>query len=219
MLAAILMLGGCGAPLAGTNPATPSTGFRQATPGPERNRFEQEFAPWRKLVGELRRLDLEYQTAPFAARRDLKAAYDQLLAEGVGMQERVLDAAVIAYAREPAANADVGYFLSVVMSLLFQSEQYEEAVRVGQLLIEGGVETPALYEMCGVAAFCVSEFDLAEQHLRKAKEQGSLHAIAARCLEVIPDYQQAWTAEQALRPGTVQRRFAAGSAADDAGGN
>lgn len=199
-IAAMLLMGGCGAPLAGTNPVTPSTAEQnQAALRPERNRFEQEFVPWRNLVGELRRLDVEYQTSGPAARRELKPRYDQLLAEGAGMQERVLNAAVIAYARDPSANADLGNFLSVVMSLLFQSEQYEEALRVGQLLVEGGVEAPWLYEVCGVAAFCVSEFDLAEKHLGKAKEQDSLGAIAAQCLEALPYYQQAWKAEQTLR--------------------
>jgi len=197
---AAMLLPGCGAPLAGTNPATPAISEpEQAAQRPERNRFEQEFVPWRTLVGELRRLDIDYQTSGPAARRRLKPGYDQLLAEGARMQERVLNAAVIAYAADPSANADLENFLSVVMSLLYQSEQYEEALRVGQLLVEGGVEAPWLYEVCGVAAFCVSEFDLAEKHLRKAKVLGSLGAIAAQCLEATPDYQQAWQAEQALR--------------------
>jgi cyclophilin family peptidyl-prolyl cis-trans isomerase/Flp pilus assembly protein TadD len=165
----------------------------------ERRRFDQVYNDWKTLVGQLAVLDLECQAASTHRRDELKQRYEQLVSEGTAAQQQVVQAAVAAYAKAPEENADLAAFLTGVVFLLVDQEEYEEALRLAHILLDRGVSRGELYALAGTAAFAVGEFGLAEKHLRRAQKERALMGMAAQYLNDIDYYKTAWDKEKRLR--------------------
>jgi len=198
--ALLALSSGCGAvadeggPTGASSPAGPQ-GFGQA----ERRHYDQLYHDWRAVIGQLHRLDVTYQNASAGRRDELRKQYEELVTQGTGLEQQVIQAAVTAYAKNPDANADLAGLLAGVASLLLEGEEYEETLRLAQLLLDQGFSPRQLRIVAGLAAFATAEFDLAERHLRKANQEETLTGIAARCLKEAGDYRSAWQREQKLR--------------------
>jgi cyclophilin family peptidyl-prolyl cis-trans isomerase len=107
-------------------------------------------------------------------------------------------------------------------------DQYERALPLAKLLLEGGADNPGLYVWGFLSAFITNEYDLAEQYLKKAQETGAVDTLAKTArnqadpqqgaaqmtlktfsdyASAIDKYRELWAKESALR--------AAEAAADD----
>ncbi len=200
-LAAVLALAwGCGAaadkvrPTDDSPPAGPP-GFGLA----ERRDYDQLYGDWSAVIGQLRHVDLTYQNASARRRDEMRGQYEELVARGSELEQQVIDAAITAYAKNPEANSDLANLLAGVASLLLEGEEYEETLRLAQLLLDQGFSPRQVRIIAGLAAFATAEFDLAEKHLRKADQEEALTDAAARCLKDIDYYKSAWEREQKLR--------------------
>jgi cyclophilin family peptidyl-prolyl cis-trans isomerase len=87
-----------------------------------------------------------------------------------------------------------------------QSDDYEEALRLANVLLEKGCEEPAVRGWAGIAAFSMGQFDLAEKELGLAKQAdvlsklgGEFGKLAPLMVSELPFYKQAWQKEQAIR--------------------
>jgi len=201
-LAVLAFSSGCGtaAEDAGS-PKAASTAGAQSVWQAERDNYDQLYRKWSPVVGQLQRLDITYQNAAARRRDELRTQYKELVTRGSELEQQVIQAAVSAYAKNPEANADLADLLAGVVSLLMQGEEYEETLRLAQLLRDQGFSRRDLRIVAGLAAFAVAEFDSAEKHLRKANQEQVLTGIAARCLKEIDTYKPAWEREQKLRDG------------------
>lgn len=170
-------------------------GYGQA----ERRRYDELYRDWRAVIAQLRSLDLTYQKASARRRDGLREQYEELVKQGTELEQQVVQAAVTAYAKNPEANVDLAELLAGVASLLLEGEEYEETLRLAQLVIDQGFSDRDLCVVAGLAAFATSEFELAEKHLRKAHQQEALTGIAARCLKEAGSYTSAWEQERKLR--------------------
>jgi cyclophilin family peptidyl-prolyl cis-trans isomerase len=170
-----------------------------STPPPERLQFNQVYEQWRDVVGELAALDLQYQTTRSRQRDALKARCDALVSQGNAMQEELFRAAMTAYARAPRENPDIAELLLGSVILLVSQEEYEEGLRVAQLLLDNGVGFTNLSVLAGTAAFATGEFEVAEKHWRRAKQVRELLGAEKQHLADIDYYQAGWTREQKLR--------------------
>lgn len=200
LLATLGGLGGCGTiAFEGSGEDSPPSDSRRRGSGKERRQFEQVYGDWRSLVGELAALDLQYQIASADRCDDLRHRYGQLVAEGIAGQQQVTQAAIAAYAKAPEENADLAAFLTGIVFLLVDQEEYEEALRLAQILLDRGVSHGELYVLAGTAAFAAGEFSLADKHLRRAQEEKASLGAAAEYLQDINYYKAAWEREKKLR--------------------
>jgi len=174
-----------------------------------RRQFDEAFGPWRAIVAELAVLDLDYQVASGRRRDELRARFEELVEAGRAAEDQVLQAALRAYAQAPAENVQLAGFLLGSVMMLVQGEEYEDGLRVAQVLLDNGVAFPELYTLAGKAAFAVGEFELAAKHIRLARQDQNktLTREADQILDTIEYYRTAWGQEQQLR--------AAEAAADD----
>jgi len=200
LLATLCALSGCsrGEPVARTSSAV-ETGADPGGSHRERVRFDLLYGQWRSIVGELAALDIRYHTTSPRRRAELRSRYDELVAQGTVLQDEVLQAALIAYAKAPQENADLGEFLTGSVFMLVSNEEYEEGLRIVQLLLDGGVSSTDLSILAGSAAFATGEFDLAARHWRQAKEARQLFGADEQHLKDIDDYRTGWDREQQLR--------------------
>jgi cyclophilin family peptidyl-prolyl cis-trans isomerase len=167
----------------------------------ERTQYDELYRDWRAVVGQLHLLDVTYQNAAVRRRDELRTQYQKLVTRGSELEQQVIQAAMSAYAKNPEANADLADLLAGVVSLLMQGEEYEETLRLAQLLLDQRLSRRDVRIVAGLAAFAVADFDSAEKRLRKANQEQTLTGIAARCLSEIEAYKPAWEREQKLRDG------------------
>ncbi len=165
----------------------------------ERLQFDQVYGQWRTVVGELAELDLQYHITASRRRAELRSRYDELVAQGSALQDQVFQIAMTAYAKAPKENPDLAAFLTGSVFMLVTQEEYEDGLRVAQLLLDGGVSFTDLSVLAGTAAFATGEFELAEKHWRRAKEQKVLLGAEDQHFKDIDYYRAAWDREQRVR--------------------
>jgi cyclophilin family peptidyl-prolyl cis-trans isomerase len=196
LLAALAATVGCDAP----PPATPAVATAtSASAGKARQQFDRTFDEWRSLISRLRGLDVEYRVAGKTEDPAFREEYDRLVTEGRRLEDRLVDAGAIAFVRNPNENKEVGAFLTGVVLLSFEKEEYEEALKTSHVLIDNRVDSPIVYNVAGISAFASGEFTLAQQHFEAAKEHHVLSDVGKKFLEQIDYYKEAWEKEKRIR--------------------
>jgi len=161
--------------------------------------YEEAFDKWQGLLQRLLDLDVEYRTTHPSLREPIEDRYQAVVDEAEAHQAELIDAAVIAFADEPSERQDLAQFLLGVLRMDMQTDRYEDALRLAQLLIDNEVRMPSLYNLAGVAAFNSNQFALAEKHLQRAREEHALNDQGREALRSLPYYKEAWAREQELR--------------------
>jgi cyclophilin family peptidyl-prolyl cis-trans isomerase len=161
--------------------------------------LETTFSRWKQMLGELRGLELAYYTADEAERDDLAERFRETRQEGRQLESELIQAAIRSLARQPDEDEELREFLTWVATFFFNTQQYEDALRIAQLLIENHIENRAVYETAARSAFACHEFPLAERYLEiLTEEHGEIEPYADR-LRSIPYYQKEWKRERQLR--------------------
>ncbi len=175
--------------------ASPAT----AAAGPKAAAFQELFGPWKKILREMRDLQLEYKTAGVDRRVEISKRYDELIAQGNAMQDKLVAAAIEAYKEAPNADLQIAQFLVGIVSWGCQADDYEKALEIARPLIENKVPAKGILELAGKAAFAAGDFDAAEKYLKEASSAGELEKTARQNLEQIPYYKVEWPKEQKIR--------------------
>jgi cyclophilin family peptidyl-prolyl cis-trans isomerase len=184
-----------------------------ATAGPRTAEFNKQYGDWKALLGQLRKLRDDYAAAQPAKKTEIEKQFQELVAKGDAKLPELLEAAKGAF-QESSANAEVAEFIQEMAIYEAQSENYESALPLADLLIEKGSNEPRLYNAAGVAAFCVGELDKAEKYLDKGKGAGNLgkdfSELAPRFQGELDYYKKAWPEEVKIRqaeakPGDLPR--------------
>ncbi len=198
------------APETADAPAAPATETPSA--GPKAKAFQDLFAQWKKILAELRELKYkQYPEAGVERRLEISKRYDELIAEGGALQDRLVAAAMEAFKEAPQQDPEIVQFLLGIQSWDTQGDDYEKAVEMGRTLIDGGVKISHVYLMAGEAAFCTNDFELAEKYFKLAADEGAFDAdkIAPEMKETIERiqshqkqigyYKAQWAKEKAVR--------------------
>jgi cyclophilin family peptidyl-prolyl cis-trans isomerase len=208
LLAAAVLSAGCGPGSFHHPPEDPS---------PERAEFELIFDQWKPLLTEIRQVRKQHALAESDLRPELEKRYDELVEKGHFLEAQLIDAAVIACVKEPEENEDLAGFLMTMTGNLLAKEQYEECLRMAQIIIDNrvGEQIPGFYFtyfQAAIAAFAAGEFEIAEKHfeLLDQKEfripgkdtlaqRDPMKAVVRACKAELPYYREAWKREEELR--------------------
>lgn len=178
--------------------APPASG---ATPAARSGSFDALFKDWKSLLAQMRTLQEKYQVASSADRPAIEAEFDALRKQGHTMAPKLLAAAETAYLANPKANPDIGDFLMAKVADDVRSENYEEARRVGELLLKQGFDDKALLAFLGMAEYATNDFADAKQHLTEADADGKLKLVepAAQALQSVDVKAAEWEKEAKIR--------------------
>jgi cyclophilin family peptidyl-prolyl cis-trans isomerase len=161
--------------------------------------FDNVFARWKRMLGELRGLELAYYIADNNDRIGLASQFEEERARGKQLESELIQAAIRCLVSRPDANADLKSFLTWAATFFFNTQQYEDALAIAQLLIENHVESRTVYDTAARSAFACQEFTLAERYLKTlTKGQGDIEPFGSR-LRSIPYYLKEWERECQLR--------------------
>jgi len=137
---------------------------------PEKATFDQIFHQWKSILNQLEILQKEYQIADTERREEIKKQFRNLAEKGEKMQPEVLSAAEKAYSASPNTDTELTNLLLATAYQNCRLDNYEEALRLSNLLIQNNCPDNRIYNIGGVAAFATSHFEKAEQYLKAVAE-------------------------------------------------
>lgn len=169
--------------------------------------FDLIFADWQAFLTDLRQLREDYANADPERKKELSRRYDEAMKKGEAMEANLIDAAVIASVKEPEENEDLTFFLMAVAGALANLEEYEDALRMAQILIDNRLEEYSLYYLAAVSGYAAGEFELAEKHLmviaknlpRMVDANQPMEGVVAECAVNLGYHKAEWEREEAIR--------------------
>jgi cyclophilin family peptidyl-prolyl cis-trans isomerase len=171
----------------------------KAEPGPKRAAFEKVFAEWKSLMVELRQLRKEQQVAEPARKEELKNRDNELIKKGTAMEGELTRAAEEAYAENPGADKQIEGLLRVSVRGNVSMDNYEEALRIAELLIRNKCPDASLYNQAGIAACAVGKLDDAQRYLETARAKRVLDDQGSRFYDEFGYLSKAWEKEREIR--------------------
>ncbi len=209
-LAALILTAGCllaaaqdqaaAPPPAAAAPAAPATAPAPAAnqPGQKAQQFQAVLAQWKKLLGELMTIREEFATADDAKKQQLKTRYVQLADEAQKLYPTLSKAVEEAYEENPANKELEEYMLANCRGNV-KMDNYEEAYRLGELLLKNKCADKNLYNWTGLSACNIGKLDVGEKYLKTAAQNGAIEDAGKRFLEDMPYFKKAWADEQKVR--------------------
>lgn len=207
--------------------------------------FQAKFAAYKAAIREIEKLQAAYQTADATTRKKLNEDVAGQVAHTQSLVNAMVDAAEAAYRAAPNTDPQVTDVLVAVARHytigrqvgpgqpsqgnpddiyypIDSGDQYERALPIIKLLIDGGTQNSELQVWGFLCAYMTNDFDLATTYLNKIKETGALDAImmaAAKgdradsqgglnknvqdlvgaCMGHLDEYRELWAKESAIR--------------------
>src|SRR3989304_3733740 len=177
-------------------------------PGPASAEFQRIFGEWKTLVGDLGALRAKYRTAQKDERLEIEKQWKDLIEKGYSMQSQLLQATEKAYLEAPNADQQITNLLIDMCNTQIQTDDYENAARVGKLLVDNHAGDTKIMSDSGIAAFCIGDLDAAKKYLSMANKEGyyqqpqPLDKLADQgkyYLSNLEKFRKAWTKEQQIR--------------------
>jgi cyclophilin family peptidyl-prolyl cis-trans isomerase len=155
----------CGYSTAKDETAAPQT-------GPANAEFQKIFGEWKTLVGDLGALRVKYRTASKEERADIEKQWKDLIEKGDVMEPQLIESAKKAFAEAPNADSQITTLLLEVFYSKIQTDDYENALGIGKLLVDNHAGDSRTASSTGLAAVSVGDFEEAEKYLAMADKDG-----------------------------------------------
>ena len=212
------LIGGTNSPASATNAAAQTKAA-----------FDQKFQEYKSMIREIEKLQAEYQGADAAKREDINAAMAAQVAHAQSVVNELVEIGTEAYRFAPNADPQITELLKAVVRYhvagrdvrqpegqIDGGDQYERALPIIKVLIEGGTEDRELLLWGFLSAFMTNDFDLAETYLKKAQElppteadsagaanEGTM-ALVAKLAPLVDQYREWWADEAKLRAAEAE---------------
>ena len=112
------------------------------------------------------------RTAKNEERPEIEKQWNELLEKGKILQPQFFQAAEKAFAEAPNADKDVTDVLLGIFYDEVGQDDFENAARIGKLLVDNHCGTAQTDSDAGIAAVCVGDFNAADKYLGMAKKDG-----------------------------------------------
>ncbi|MCG8449250.1 MAG: peptidylprolyl isomerase [Pirellulales bacterium] len=189
------------------------SGYGQDSIDAEALYFDQLLEKWQTLALQAQQTDEKQSSDGTGA---IQEQLEELLA-------KIVESGLAIYRQDSQGYPRVNSTLQILAGFFVTGDpsgdggdQYEKALPIIQALLDEGAENGVkeLWLWGGVSAFCMNEFDLAEEYLQQTKRAGFLENLpaqlssdpkilvrqrAASYLQSLPTSRKAWEKEKQLR--------------------
>ncbi len=141
-------------------------------------------------------------------RPEIERQWNELIAKGNVLKPQLFQAAEKAFIEAPDADKDVTDLLLGIFYDEIGQDDYENALRIGKLLIDNHCGNAQTYNCAGIAALYVGDFNAAKNYLDMAKKEGyysvkqpndPLAEQGDYYLKNLDQLKKSWDKEQAIR--------------------
>jgi cyclophilin family peptidyl-prolyl cis-trans isomerase len=207
--------------------------------------FAAKFADYKSAIRDIEKLQAEFQTAEPATREKLNEKMAAQVTHAQSLVNAMVEAGEAAYRAAPNKDQELTNFLFTVAKYytigrqigpgapsrrspddvyypIDGGDQYERAMPIVKLLIDGGATEKELYVYGFLCAFMTNDYDLAKTYLAKVKETNALQNISdiagkgdkadpqaglmktvmhtvSVCFSKLDEYRDFWAKELAIR--------------------
>ncbi len=105
------------------------------------------------ILVKLATLQTEYRTADEDKRADIQQKYKDVVAQGLKLEPKLIEAAEKAYQEAPNADKQIVDFLVHLLSEKIDDDDYEPAAKIGKLLVDNKCGVTGVLNLAGIAAF------------------------------------------------------------------
>jgi cyclophilin family peptidyl-prolyl cis-trans isomerase len=192
-----------------------------AKPGPQAAEYQKTLAELKGVLVELGMVQSKYRTAPANECRELQKQWDQLTAQGDGLQGKLVEDAEKVFVEAPNTDRGVVGLLLDAADDYARADDFERSLRLAELLVKNKCPDLRAANLAGVSAYAVGDFEAAEKYLRAAqagqahigigrdsigpgRDRDAVDAAVATFLQDPAPYQEAWARETRLRQAEAQ---------------
>jgi cyclophilin family peptidyl-prolyl cis-trans isomerase len=192
-------------PPAETPPATEATTETPAaTPAAEEStaslqEFDTMYTEWVGIVEKMRAMQLEWKSAKPDRRSEIEKEFNALRSQGEELRGKLYPNAEALFKADPKTNVKAGQFVAMAGIMAFGADDYEEAARIFQVLIDSEYPNNQVYQYAGMSAFNIGSLEKASEYLQKADTEGVLDDKGKDYLFRLETFKPDWEAEQAIR--------------------
>lgn len=208
LLSAIVGFAQDDAPTPVDNPAADNPAADEApAAGEAAVKFAEKLQQWKDIIKSLRDLRPAFENAASAQEaEECRVKYNALLDQGRAIFPELRALGITAYLADPNADFRLARFLHFAVEDDVLHDAYEPAAELSQLLIEHEYSEQSIYTLAAIAAFATHDFEKAETHFQKARDENVLRKVGAHDLgqletyvAVLDEYKEFWAKEQELR--------------------
>lgn len=161
--------------------------------------FDQKVEEWKSLLKELRRLKLDFQTAPEAEHAKYQEQWTAQIVKCREMLPDLRDYALAAYDEAGGADPQLERFLLKFVYDAVDTDDFEVAYDLSTKLVAKGCSDKRLFDAVGVSAYCTNHYDDAEKYLKLAKDGGLLSSLGSEVLPLVSVEKDLWLKEAQIR--------------------
>ena len=134
----------------------------------------------------------------------LQKEYMQAVADGKSSLQNFTAAAEDELEQGGENKKQAANYLRERLGGLLDADDFERALRIGQLLVANGYDDRKVQEATGIAAGMTNHLQQAREYLEQADQKEPLSTIGRKLLTTLPEMEAAWKEEQQIR-GAEQR--------------
>ncbi len=181
-------------------PAAEAPAAEAPAPNPEaKQAFDEVLGRWKTMLKDLRALKIRYQTSKPDEQIGLKEEWNRMLGAAKDLLPELHTKATAAYVASPNTDPQLTRFLVKLAADDVQTDQYELAFEVSKALIANNCDDKSVYDVAGVSAYALGEFDLADKYLQLATEAGTLSRIGQEFATDVKQQLELWNKEKEIR--------------------
>lgn len=187
---------------------------QSSTKSKERQEYEKLLTQWKPMVAELAQLRYKYfdvkrkpgedeivvvEQTP--ERQALKKQFDEKFKAAEIKHNQLIDAAVLAYAKDPENNRDIEQFLFYSLRYFMERDMYEDVLKMSDILLNSNVNNPYVIRVAAFAALYTQQYDIAKSFLEKIQKLGILDSfrLGESDFKYLPVFELLWNQEKEYR--------------------
>ncbi|MBR0237405.1 MAG: peptidylprolyl isomerase [Thermoguttaceae bacterium] len=180
----------------------------------ERQEYDKLLEQWKPMVAELSQLRYQYfdvkrkpgedeivvvEQTP--KRQALKKEFDEKFKKANVTYQKLIDAAVLAYAKDQENNRDIEQFLFYTLRYFMQRDMYEDALKMCDILLNSNVNNPYVIRCAAFAALYTQKYDIVIPFLEKIQKLGILDEfrLGESDFKFLPVFEMLWEQEKNFR--------------------
>ena len=163
----------------------------------ESENFEAKYERWNEISSRLEEIFEKFQNRE--GTDELRAEFGEKRKEAVELLPQLTKLAVAAYKGNPNGSQNVTDVIMMSINQEIGADNYSEAQRLIDMLLENKSDEKGLADKAGVVAFATNRFTEAKEYFDIAKEKKALTSNGARYAANIDKFIEAWKKESEIR--------------------